>query len=146
MGMYTELCLGLRFKEGTPAEVIDTLNNMVKGDTMPPPPDHPLFGSPRWYGMLRGSSYYFAAKAVRRFEYDDISKQWHLSVICNFKNYDSEIDLFLSWIAPHVDRDGFVGYHRYEEDEAPTLLYLRGGEVVKQRFDPPKLDNVGDSW
>ncbi|MCA1800256.1 MAG: hypothetical protein LC650_03090, partial [Actinobacteria bacterium] len=55
--------------------------------------------------------------------YDDIGG-WFLTIRCNLKDYDDEIEKFIDWITPYTDSTGFVGYKRYEQDEEPTLIYL----------------------
>ena len=55
---------------------------------------------------------------------------WYLTVRCSFKNYDDEIELFLDWLAPYIETYGFLGYHRYEEFDDPTLIYKEDGKIV----------------
>lgn len=135
MGMYTELCLGVEFKQDTPGWVIDTLSFMARpgakpGETPPPHESHKLFQTERWDWMLRsGGSYYFDAKPVLRWEKDRIGG-WYLTVWTNIKNYAGEWEAFLDFIAPYLESEGFIGHHRYEEDENPTLLYAKDGAIV----------------
>lgn len=88
-------------------------------------PDHPLFESPRWPAVLHGSSYYFVTQGTK-FAYDDIAKSWFLNIHTSLKNYDDEIEMFLSWIKPYIRepvcQGGFLGYWLYEEDDEPHLI------------------------
>lgn len=126
MGMYTELHFNARLKPDVPTPVLEILNYMIGYDKFAPAhPDHPLFNTSRWGVMLRCSSYYFDADTTSTLRYDDISKQHSLCIRTNFKNYDGEIEKFINWIRPYLDKDegDFLGFHRYEETEEPTLIY-----------------------
>lgn len=127
MGMYTELHFNSELKKTTPVEVLDVLGYML-GEREEKPsdlPEHPLFGTERWQIMLRMDSYYFDADTHSTMRFDEISETFYLCIRCNLKNYDSEIEHFIDWIMPHLDKyDGnFLGFYRYEEDEEPTLIY-----------------------
>lgn len=125
MGMYTELRFAAKLKEDTPEEVINILRYMVEeGEGLTHPiPDHPLFHTSRWSWMLRSDSYYFSATTHSSFVQD--YRSWYLTVQCNLKNYDREIEKFVSWIMPYVaDPPGtYLGHSRYEEVDEPTLIY-----------------------
>lgn len=129
MGMYTEFHFNSRLKENTPAEVLEALQWMLaedKPDVPPALPSHPLFqGKLRCKWMLLSDSYYFDALTRSELEFDDIANQYFLSIRCNLKNYDNEIQKFVDWIRPYLDQEdgAFLGFHRYEETEQPTLLF-----------------------
>lgn len=128
MGMYTELVLGVNLNRETPAEVIDVLKFMVgDSETEPNPlPAHPLFSCFRWKYMLQCGSYYFAGGTHTAMNQDSVSGGWSISIRCNLKNYESEIEKFVDWIKPYIGKpyEGeFMGYMRYEESEEPTLLF-----------------------
>ena len=130
MGMYTELNIGVEFKEDIPSEVVEVLEAMT-GDvnlSIETSIDHPLFKTSRWRWMLHLDSYSFDAIPCCKFEFDDISSTYFLTSISNLKNYESEIELFLHFIAPYLrySTKTFIGYKRHEEDEEPTLLYADG--------------------
>lgn len=76
--------------------------------------------------MLTCSSYYFTPVNVNHFEYDSIANYWSLVSYSSFKNYDGEVEAFFDWLKPFVDDEPgtLIGYHRYEEYEEPTLVYL----------------------
>jgi len=124
--MYTELNCSFALKGETAQAVIDLLKYMT-GELSDAPtilPDHPLFGDTRWNYMLQSDSYYFNADTRSVARFDDIASCVYVTIICNVKNYNGEIEHFLDWITPHIDAyDGeFLGYKRYEEAELPTLL------------------------
>jgi hypothetical protein len=144
MGMYTQLHYGAQLRTDVPAQIVNVLQYMVGESTAPPPtlPEHALFRCDRWVYMLRCDSYYFDYKTTHLLRFDDIGRQWYLNVTSNLKNYDNEIEKFIDWIAPHVDKmpGDFLGYSRYEGEEAPTLwVYparavptsVRAEEVIK---------------
>lgn len=132
MGMYTEFHFNAELKQNVPLEVVAVLRFMLSnakeyvGDL----PDSPLFETDRWRWMLQMSSYYFPADTGSTLRFDSISKSYFLSIRCNLKNYDNEIDKFVEWITPYVDvscdQDEFVGFQRYEEEREPSLIYVRG--------------------
>ena len=125
MGMYTELVLGVNIKDDTPNEVITVLRHMVYNpniNSVVELPDHPLFATSRWKHMLRSCSYYFSGGSHTELVKDQFDF-WKLSIRCNLKNYDDEINKFWNWIQPYVETKGHVGHFRYEEDDEPTLMY-----------------------
>lgn len=125
MGMYTELYLRSDLKEDTPKEVIDLLLAMLSGN----PPATTPFGGGRCPWMLRSASHYHFPFAKSSMDYIDCLGRWYLFVRCDLKNYESEIEAFLKWIAPHLNASEgeYVGHTRYEEDDLPThLVYGEG--------------------
>jgi hypothetical protein len=131
MGMYTELNIGVRFKQDTPDNIINIIKHMIDNNINAITTDHPLFSSPRWRIMLTCYSYYFDGRADSNLRYDEIDESYHLNVRCNLKNYDNEIELFLDFIRPYLETEGFLGYMRYEENENPTLIYNNYGYIIK---------------
>lgn len=134
MGMYTELVLGIKLKlQEHENYVLDILKYMC-GDVeeLTVPEDkltHPLFETERWRFMFRCGSYYFDGQTNSFVTEDDIGCKF-LTVRCNLKNYNSEIEEFLDWIVKYTDYFGeFVGYMRYEEDDLPTLIYFNRDDV-----------------
>lgn len=130
MGMYTDFHLNVELHKNIPGEVIDLLKYMTGQNKTEPSalPDHLLFEDTRWDYMLQCTSYYFPPTNSHSVVYEETNSKEslrHLSVLCNFKNYDYEIDLFLDWLHPYVSElnDAFVGYCRYETTEDPTLIY-----------------------
>jgi len=129
MGMYTEFHFDSSLKRDTPKNIIDALKFMT-GETslFETEPDHPLFKTKRWQFMLQCNSYYFDANTDSKLVYDKIGG-YYLNIKCNLKNYGHEIQHFINWIMPYLDKtDGeFIGFYRYEEFEEPTLIYYKGG-------------------
>lgn len=123
MGMYTELNIGVSLRSDTPENIINVLRYMLGDPDKPELPDHPLFSTDRWTFMLRCDSYYFDGRTDSSMVRDDIDDEYKLNVRCNLKNYSNEIDLFLDFIQPYLETEGFLGYKRYEEDDDPTLIY-----------------------
>ena len=129
--MYTEFNAAFKLKEGTPDNVIGEVKALC---------ELPISGGELecggWPGMFMCHSYYFDADPHSTCRLDEITKQYHVTIRCNFKNYGSEIESFVDWIWPHVDLndyDIFIGYKRYEEDDLPTLLLNKGGKVFWHR-------------
>lgn len=125
MGMYTEIHFNSELKKDTPKEVVEVLKYMVEDCEKPLElPDHELFKSERWEILFKCDSYYFDADTHSTLRFDEISGSYYLCVRSNLKNYDSEIEKFIDWIDPYLDKfDGdFLGFYRYEETEEPTLI------------------------
>lgn len=127
MGMYTELHFNSELKKDTPEDVINILKFMVDGGDEPDTLEHDLFNAERWRFMLQCDSYYFDADTHTTLRYDDIAKSYFLCIRTNLKNYDSEIEKFIDWIMPYLDKfDGdFLGFYRYEEHEQPILIHYK---------------------
>lgn len=155
MGMYTELNLSIKLKKDTPDDIIKAITYMCESDegndyvdcTVDFNTDHKLFKDSRWSWMLQsGGSYYFDTTPHLTWRYDDISKQHYLSFCTNIKNYNSEWENLLDYLAPHIDSNTeyykedeipkedwqkrYISTYRYEEAEKPTLLYALDGEVI----------------
>ena len=119
MGMYTEIYVNVDLKEETPKEIIDTLKQLcanVQPDSFPE----------RSWLLFNNGSYYTPRTYARSLTYDTISRQWSFLGKGDLKNYSKEVEHFFDWLMPWVDgRPGdFVGYHRYEEDQKPTLVFI----------------------
>lgn len=133
MGMYTALSLGIELKKDAPVTVIRTIERMLgHNPILTEPPDHPLFKRERATWMLTCDSFYFDWQTGWRFELNEISESWYLSGVCNLKNYNDEIDLFLDWITPYIETTGYIGWKMYEEDELPTILSMRNDNGKKE--------------
>ena len=123
MGMYTEVNLGLSFKDNTPDEVIKILKCLLSEEEwVQDLPEHNFFKCDRFKFVLISNSYYFDSITDSKMELDNIDGKYHLNVRSNLKNYNSEIQNFIDYISPYIDTEGFIGYMRYEEDDDPTLI------------------------
>ncbi len=125
MGMYTAFHFASELKKEIPEEVIEVLKFMNTGENKPETlPNHDFFKTERWFCLFRMDSYYFDAETHSSFRFNEISGSYYLTVTSNLKNYDSEIELFVEWITPYLQKfDGeFLGYSRYEETEEPNII------------------------
>lgn len=137
MGMYTELNIAVdlsrapkdsEFIKAIDYMAADSREGMEKNFDM----SHPLFKTSRWdYIPHCGSAYFNSANFVSW-------KYPYLTVIFNMKNYGSELELFLDFIAPHVKWDGYIGTMRYEESESPTLIYILNKKPLLQYVETPE--------
>lgn len=100
-------------------------------------------GEGRRTWMLKSASYYHDNISHASLDYDDISKVYKLSVVCDLKNYEAEIEWFLDWIAPHVKTTDLAGYVRYEEHVSPELIWFRDGKA--QKFTPILPPEISES-
>ena len=135
MGMYTEFHFNVKLKRDIAPEIIAVLEFMIGGGGKEKGPaeipSHELFEEgedPRWSYMLQCDSFYFYADTNSTLRREDINKSYYLCIRCNLKNYGSEIELFVDWITPYISacKGDFLGFHRYEESETPTLLHYLG--------------------
>lgn len=135
MGMYTEFHFNVELPKNTPKDIIDILQYMM-GDIEKKPhlPDDAFFECERWELLFSCDSYYFAADTHSTLRYDDIGDCWYLCVRSNLKNYDNEIEKFVSWIAPYLESlvYEFLGFYRYEETNRPTLLYMVDSHTIAE--------------
>jgi hypothetical protein len=122
--MYTQVFIETSLKEDTPNEVITTLENMISDmSTYWQKP----YGRLNW--CFHSSSYYFNNIHFAYLKKDEIDDEYKLCVLCDFKNYENEIEEFIKWLEPHIANEGMFGYIRYEEDDKPTILYKEGGKL-----------------
>ena len=127
--MYTELVFASSIKkEYNKDKIVDTLKYMIEDNEMDKAfeyPEHSFFKTSRGIDMFHSGSGYFDMRPSSKFYYEAVSEKYYLNVICNLKNYDNEILLFLDWIYPYLNNfDGeFLGYFRYEEFKIPTFIF-----------------------
>lgn len=132
MGMYTELVCAFELENDTPIEVINTIRYMTgQLDKIEKTPNHELFDTDRWSFMLRSDSYYFEGDTHSAIRLDDLYKgnqshlnSYYVTIRCNLKNYNGEIEKFINWIKLYSTTKGFIGYKRYKEYEEPTLIFI----------------------
>ncbi len=77
--------------------------------------------------MLQSDSYYFDGKTHSEIVNDTLVGGHYVTIRCNLKNYDNEIENFIEWISPFIykkDENYFIGYKRYEEDKEPELIFV----------------------
>lgn len=127
MGMYTDFCFDSELKESTPPEVIALLQNWRKSIWVEELlPNHELFQCTRWSSLGIDGSYYFAGPGYFNCAFDKIANIYYLQIRGNLKNYDDEINQFIDWISPYLDKEPgeFLGFFRYEEDAMPTIITM----------------------
>ena len=131
MGMYTELNIGVKLYPDS--DMLKKLRYMLHETAEDIEMNHPLFDTRRWEHMLTSDSYYFDGQTDSKLITDRLypeAPMYYLNVRCNLKNYDSEIKLFMDWLRPYIETEGFLGYMRYEKSYNPTLIYKEHGEIV----------------
>lgn len=126
MGNYTELIFGCALKKDTPKEVIDTLS-FYCGEHQDE--SKVVFKTKSGRNPLNnGGSYYFGVINTNpNLQYDNIRNSWFINSRTNLKNYENEIDDFLSWIKPYIDQGSgereMYAIVTYESGE-PIIYYL----------------------
>lgn len=131
MGMYTEIFINVSLRKDTPDKVVRDLRGLFDAD-YPAEVKSPFFRRGRMTCIGRTSSYYFQPRATSNMFFDDIAGQWYVLSRSDLKNYGSEIEQFFDWIDEYVDASPgeFIGYHRYEDDDTPVLVFKKNGGVL----------------
>ena len=132
MGMYTELILGCALTKDLPDICVKALNLVINAEQ----PDNldEVLGFVRDYELsylFNTSSYYFGVnRASSRFYYDPISDDYRISTRSNIKNYDGEINYFLSYLEPYIKKGSgekdIYAYVLYEAGVFP-IMYTKDG-------------------
>ena len=120
--MYTEIYVNVDLKSDTPEDVIDVLRVMCGDKEYPDDWGYPH----RWSYLFNNGSYYTPNTSVAKLTFDNISGKFSLIGKGDIKNYNREIEKFFEFITPWVDGCGrtFIGYHRYEENTDPELVFI----------------------
>ena len=132
MGMYTELILGCSLSKDTPKVCIDTLDFLINETSAKASESVKAFIKEYELDyLLYGSSYYFGmSRSSRAFWYDKIANDYRISVRSSIKNYQNQIEKFLSYIKLYVTcgsgEEGIYAYVLYEEDSFPTAYSMHG--------------------
>ena len=130
--MYTEFVFQGETKKDLPKDIQELLDYFFDEDSADligeveknKLPDHPFFSCPRWRHIGHKSSYYFNPFALRYSQKHVIENAGkHVFLLCNLKNYDSDIELFINWVDPYMNE--YWGHHWYEEDDMPTFFKVR---------------------
>lgn len=130
MGMYTELVL----KCGITKEIDDEAHNVLmhifgEGEKPNKLPSHKFFDTTRWSFIAKTSSFYHIPFPLSNYcnVLDSDKKGGHIFSRSDFKNYESELNLFIDWIMPYIDEypGRCIGWSWYEEDDSPTLIYKK---------------------
>jgi len=105
MGMYTEFIINAKLKENTPIEIIECIDNMVN--------------------FKKNKTFTYESNPIKNYcknEMIDRSfKDLHLKAHGSIKNYHNDIERFVDFIKPHIEKgflkNGAFSKSRYEEFE-----------------------------
>ena len=146
MGMYTELILGIEFKEDTPEYIIEAIDCLInKSDKGIISDEAQNFIDEYTLALLlHGCSYYFAVNRPNcAFWEDESDKHWHLSSRANLKN-GGRIEKFLNFIKDYVEGGagplGVFAYVHYEQSEFPTIWTKSG----PSKYDISSIEAIYD--
>jgi hypothetical protein len=124
MGMYTEFVFGCSLVENLPEEILRILCDMFKTTGT----RKTELGIRLTRIPYQASEYFGVSFPSSSLKYDRFKRSYVVSIRCNLKNYENEIDTFLNWIAPYVyngsGESNFLGYSIYEEAVMPILYFL----------------------
>lgn len=143
MGMYTKVSFIIPIKHETPKEIKDILVALIEDDLEKNQnlPNHPFFETARYSYFAQCNSFYFTGTSNSSIQYPyrhwrdyELKDDIVLHIDSDSKHYDNEIPLFLDWVKSYMEKpkSGFIGYTFYEEDERPTLWFLKDGKIVAE--------------
>jgi hypothetical protein len=139
MGMYTELVFGASLD--IPKKEFNILSFLIDPSNKEYPESWPQIWQElsrmRWV-LVGQSSYYFGARwqppflHINKNDYEQSKTPGNvscfLSIRSNIKNYDGEIEKFLDWIKPFIEKGSgnwdMYATVIYEDTEEPTIYYL----------------------
>jgi hypothetical protein len=138
MGTYTEIIFGCELISEIPSVAINALKWLC-GEIKRPEelPDHEFFNDKknRWFLFQSGSFYFGVNKGVAEIWFSKSSNSWHVSARGNIKNYNNEIEKFLSWVRKYVDTGSgernFYAIVCHEDQTEPSIYYLDSDEIEK---------------
>ena len=122
MGMYTGLKGKITIKEDKRDDFLSMLSSYYNNE-------HKcwsrILGEHKWLGYGRNEFIPFGALSYMPCEWDNQERKYNLSTgefefACSLKNYEGEIEFFLSNVLPEI-ADSWELEELYEEDEQPTL-------------------------
>lgn len=124
MGMYTSLVISARIKPDAPPEFMVQLKALLAGDLH----IREVLGGEACRNPLCRTSAYFP-ESSRSLEETRHPSGWTLNVVSQVKNYDGEIEGIIKWMRPHIysghGASDWWAIVTYEEDEKPTIYYMR---------------------
>lgn len=125
MGHYTSLVISARLKPDTPSDIIRTIASLLAGKE---PIYKVLLGVGALQNPLNGTSAMFP-EASSNLQLTKDPDSHTLNVISHIKNYHQEIEGIIEWLKPHIESghglSEWWAIVTYEEDERPTIHYLR---------------------
>lgn len=135
MGMYTELILGCKLSKNAPKLLINALDAVINhwneknyGDASDEVKDFIIeYDLPY---LFHGTSYYFGVNRPNSaFWFDNITGCWSISTRSNLKDYEDQIENFLTYLEPYVEQGSgecdIYAYVLYEGAKKPTIYFLK---------------------
>jgi hypothetical protein len=120
MSYYSELIFAARLRKSAPIRVITNLRWLIEGDDTFGVED--MLFVPGRNPLKSGSDFAFS-----KIWWDEGQQQTVVSVRSEINNIDGDIEAFLDWIGPYVEKGAGI-YNLYAvvtgEEGAPRLYYL----------------------
>lgn len=121
MGQYTQLFLDLSLSFEMPQKHVNVIRSMVE--------DKCNYFGDKTDRIFKSTSSYFNGTAFSRFDFDKLHKEYKLTVLCDFKNYEESRERFLEFIKPYIITRGMIGFTRIDEyPEGTTLIMFEDDE------------------
>ncbi len=155
MGQYTKFKVNLTLIPNTPERIIQLLkdpsvdfkNNLdidnLTDEERTSFPEHAFFNCPRLFFILGEGENKEKEESLRLVKCKN--GDWSLSIIKSLKNYESEIELFFSWISPYVKQEGVCGTYKYEETGEREVSFLNGNLHIGDP-EPDRFENDCLGW
>ena len=129
--MYVEFHFNAKLKDNTPENVFRILQYMIDFDIFEVMiPAHPFFKTKKWHHILASDSGVFDASTESTIHCHHyalgVTKNF-LCVKCSFENDEDEVEKFIDWITPYLDKTtgDFLGFYRYESTQNPVLIFMK---------------------
>ena len=134
MSLHYEVVFSLFLRDDTPSGVLDELRWQLGLSTQKPDacaidyewpqmrPNEPSYLPGGEVAMLR-RQYRYSRSGVEHHAWGLYVREFWLD--------DHWVAAWLrvaAWLAPYADGDGYAGFFREEQDEQPSLLFVRGGQ------------------
>lgn len=145
MGEHVAFEMRARLKPVVPAEILDTLKYMTTparlNDEYPNHPQHPFFEEEVWETTLwtAGGVIWDGESTLTPDE--DV---YTLAIRTSVKGESDPIRLFLHWLVPYIQTEGFVGYIHPEYSRRPSRILLEQGKafIVEPVENTPGLEDL----
>lgn len=152
MGHYTRIKFASVLRCDTPFDVVELLSAVAAGDwsrAEATAPQHEFFKTDYWGGLLRGK---FAApswpEADGKLTFErKADGSFTLALHSSTKNYNSELEKFLAWIAPYVESlpGEVLGEYEEEFSDCPPTQFIAQAGRIDQLYAPEETDD-GDLY
>ena len=160
MSLCFEGFLAFDLRPDTPSQIKDTLSYLTRSEeyALNEAPPHPFFEVPGWRQFLQirsvdgghpGLMWSHLAEVARPAPHGQTTPRLTLSfrrVMHDDIEFYELWRKFLSWIVPHIETDGFIGYYRETYSLHPVIVYSRDGHIFTGTPSSAPKGESGEAW